>query len=276
MKKIILVLCFISFEALPWGATGHRVVGEIAELYLTKKAYKNIQFILKGESLARAANWPDEIKSEPETYSHTYNWHYTEWPENNEQHDHEHNGGKLIPAIDDNLKVLKNPKSTQSEKAFALRFVVHLIGDIHQPLHVGNGLDQGGNACKVVFQGINSNLHRVWDEDMINFTKLSFTEMTKFILDTTTKNDVQKIQSGTPLDWARESKELRNLVYPSEITPTPDQSYAYKNYCRIDSEVPIHLMPILGYQYSYKFMPIVERRLKEAGMRLAKLLNEVF
>jgi hypothetical protein len=276
MKKIIFIFFFISFNALPWGSTGHRVVGEIAEKYLTKSAYKNIQNILKGESLAKAANWPDEIKSEPETYSHTYNWHYTEWPDSHEHHDHEHNGGKLIPAIDENIKVIKNPKASREEKAFAIRFIVHLIGDLHQPLHVGNGLDQGGNACKVVFQGLPSNLHRVWDEDMINFTKLSFTEMTKFILDTTTKLDVNKIQKGTPLDWARESKELRNLVYPSEITPTPDQTFSYKNYCRIESEVPLNLMPLLGYHYSYKFMPIVERRLKEAGLRLAMLLNDCF
>ncbi len=281
MKNIFVMAVLFTILLTPshvwaWGATGHRVVGEIAQNYLSHKAQKKITKLLKGDSLARVANWPDEIKSDPTNYAYTYNWHYTDWPDESQTYDPDHNSGTLVTAIENNIKVLKDQNSKDEDKVFALKFLAHLIGDIHMPLHVGNGVDRGGNNCKVVFQNQATNLHKLWDEDMINFTKLSFTELAIFI-NVIKKDEVRKIQQGTALDWARESKGIRNSVYPKDLSADPNQISTQKSYCMTPPPpappLPQEKLPKLGYEYSYQFLPILERRLLEGGLRLAMVLN---
>lgn len=273
MKQLILLSLLFPFSAFPWGATGHRAVGEIAQKNLSAKAAAEVTKILKGQNFARVATWPDEIKSEPESYKHTYNWHYTDWADDMNQHDETNSSGKLMTSINDQLKVLKDPAATQENKLFALKFLVHLVGDLHQPLHVGNGVDQGGNACKVTYHGKSTNLHALWDEEMINFTNLSFTEFAKFASMGRTRAQRAEIMKGTPLDWALESKNLRATIYPDNVAPSKEPM-SVKEYCR--KEVTAEAQPKLEYGYAYKFMPVVERRIFEAGLRLAYLLNQTF
>lgn len=262
MKILILASLLGSVQAFAWGPTGHRAVGEVATSLLDADVALKIQQLLDGGDLARAATWPDEIKSEPETYRYTYTWHYTDWPDEMHDHSEEASSGQLLKSISEQLLVLKDPKATKEKKAFALKFVTHLVGDLHMPLHVGNGIDQGGNLCKVYFHKVATNLHAVWDEDMINFNKLSFTEFARFVKQALNAQNFAEWKKGTVVDWALESKQLRNTIYPDEA----------KAYCR--KEVTDAEMPRLGYEYSYKFMPIVEKRVLQAGVRLAKLLNE--
>lgn len=273
MKTFIVALSLMSSSAaFAWGATGHRVVGEVAQKFLEVDTIVKVHKILKGNSLARVSTWPDEIKSEPETYSHTYNWHYTTWQAND--HDHsEHtedaSSGFLLKSINDQLAILRDPNATDDQKAFALKFVVHLVGDVHMPLHVGNGTDQGGNYCKVTFHGKQFNLHALWDEGMIDFTGLSFTEITKFIMDDN-RSTIAATRSGTVRDWAEESKNLLPALYPNDVVVSTEPM-SIRNYCKKD--VTPEEMPKLGYEYSYKFMPVIEKRLFQAGVRLAMLLN---
>jgi hypothetical protein len=269
-----LVLLVSSGTAFAWGNTGHRTVGEVATKYLEGKTLKKITDLLKGEGLARAATWPDEIKSEPETYQHTYHWHYTTWPQEASEHSESNENsesGVLLKSISEQLTVLKDSKATKEQKIFALRFIVHLVGDLHMPLHVGAGTDQGGNLCKVSFHGRAMNLHSLWDEGMIEFTKLSYTELANFISAGKSAKDLKAIAQGSVIDWARESKEIVPSVYPLEITPSQGPS-AVRSYCKKD--VQPEETPKLSFEYSYKFMPIVEQRLFKAGVRLAVLLNE--
>lgn len=274
MKILILALSLVSANALAWGPTGHRVVGEIAHKFLDVETLSKVHRILKGESLAKVSTWPDEIKSEPQTYSHTFNWHYTTWAD--EVHDHsaereDATGGFLLKEISENLAVLKDPKATDEKKAFSLKFIVHLIGDLHMPLHVGGGNDQGGNYCKVTFHGKATNLHQLWDEGMIDFTNLSFTEMSRFVSEGRKIADITSWKMGDVLTWAQESKTLRNTLYPADVAPVANLVQTRK-YCQKD--VLPEDMPKLGYEYSYKFMPVVEQRLYQAGLRLAVLLNQ--
>lgn len=271
MKAFIVSALFISTSAFAWGPTGHRAVGEIAEKFMNPSALLKARNILKGNSLARAATWPDEIRSEPARYSQTYPWHFTDWADDAHDHDETNSSGKLMTAIETQLAVLKDPNAASEAKEFALKFIVHLIGDLHQPLHVGNGLDAGGNFCKVTFMGKAMNLHALWDEGMIDFTNLSFTEIAKFVTAGKTVEQVTAARSGTPIDWARESKELRGKVYPANVTE-PTAPMSIKAYCQ--KEVPADQIPKLSYEYSYQFMPIVEERLYLSGVRLAMLLNE--
>lgn len=271
MKSWILLSVLISTHALAWGPTGHRVVGEVAQMHLSPKASNKVKKLLKGESLAQASNWPDEIKSDPKNFGYTFKWHYTDWPDSMEKHDETHSSGSLVSSIKEQLKILKDKKATDEKKAFALKFLTHLVGDLHMPLHVGNGLDRGGNYCKVFFHDQKTNLHSLWDEGMINFTKLSFTELARFIQEGKNSKDLKAWMQGDLGAWALESKALRPALYPEEVKPSKDK-LQMPQYCAKD--VSDDKLPKLGYEYSYKFMPVLEQKLLQAGLRLAFLLNE--
>jgi hypothetical protein len=273
MKSLMLALMLLSVNAFGWGPTGHRVVGAVAEKHLDSSVHSKIIKILEGQSLSRVANWPDEIKSEPVKYSYTFNWHYTDWADDVHDHDETNSSGKLLSSINDQIAVLKNQEATNEAKAFALKFIIHLVGDLHQPLHVGNGLDQGGNFCKVIFQGQPMNLHSLWDEGLINFTKLSYSELADYVSQGHSVQQIQAWKSGTVLEWALESKELRGKIYPENVNPT-QAPMSIKQYCRKDVVVTSEETPKLSYEYTYKFVPVVEQRLYQAGLRLALVLNE--
>lgn len=274
MKTFLSALVLFSTSAFAWGPTGHRVVGEIAEKHISVETLSQVRKILGGESLARVANWPDEIKSEPAKYSYTFNWHYTDWKDDQETHDHEHSSGKLIPAIEEQIATLKDDKKSAEEKAFALKFLVHLVGDLHMPLHVGNGVDQGGNYCRVFFQNVQSNLHQVWDEAMIDFTKLSFTELAQFV-NRTHGQKTNEYKKGSILDWALESKQIRQNLYPAPVVVDQANPGALTYCLRPYNETPANL-PKLSYDYSYKFVPVLEKRLFQGGVRLAKILDDIY
>ncbi len=275
MKTLIAALMLVSSSAVfAWGNTGHRVVGEVATKFLDIDVLVKANRILKGQSLAHVSTWADEIKSEPATYQHTYNWHYTTWQTEDHEHgENEENSttGFLLKSINEHLAVLRDPKATDDQKAFALKFLVHLIGDIHMPLHVGNGTDQGGNFCKVTYMGKAWNLHALWDEGLIEYTNLSYTEMAKFVSEGKTGADVKAIRNSTVLDWALESKNIVPTMYPADVVPSTEPM-SIRNYCK--KEVLPEEMPKLSYEYAYKFLPVVERRLYEAGVRLGMLLNQ--
>lgn len=273
MKAFILTAVLFSSNAFAWGPTGHRVVGAVADKFLTIEVASKIHTILGGKTMAQVSTWSDEIKSEPETYSHTFNWHFTDWRDEDHQHDETHSSGKLLTAIKEQLDVLKNQDATPDQKEFALKFIVHLVGDLHMPFHVGNGLDRGGNSCRVTFHGQKTNLHALWDDGMIAETRLSYTELTNFVVRGRSFEDIIAWKKGTAVDWARESKDLRSAIYPQDVVPSKAQM-SVKQYCRTDIVVSQEEMPKLSYEYSYKFVPVVEKRLFQAGLRLAVLLNE--
>lgn len=275
MKTFIAALALMSSGAVfAWGNTGHRVVGEVATKYLNVETLVKAHQILGGHSLARVSTWPDEIKSEPTVYQHTFNWHYTTWQtadHDHSEHEEDSSTGFLLKSINEQLAVLRDPNATNEAKAFSLKFIVHLVGDIHMPLHVGNGTDQGGNYCKVTYMGKAYNLHSLWDEGLIDFTNLSYTELAKFVKDGRTAEEFQHAKSGTVVDWARESKMIVPTLYPADVTPATEPMSMLK-YCQ--KEVLPEDMPKLSYEYAYKHLPVIEKRLYQAGVRLAMLLNQ--
>ncbi len=252
MKKllIIVIASLFSFESMGWGATGHRATGYIAEQYLSGKARKKIRQILGHQSLAIASTWMDEIKSDS-TYDYANNWHWTTIPDGKRYIDVESNpDGKIIMMIEKITQDLKGGKLTQAQELEFLKMLIHLVGDIHQPLHVGKPGDQGGNQVKVKWFRSDSNLHRVWDSDMIEGTQLSYTELAES-LGKPDKITIKKWQAATVRDWAMESMSYRPKVYDIGNGS-------------------------LGYQYSYKYLPIAKERMLQAGVRLAGVLNAIY
>ena len=167
----------ISPAVFGWGQNGHRAIGQVAENHLSRKAKKEIRKILGDESLAMASTWMDEIRSDS-TYDHTHSWHWVTIPDGETYHDTEKNPeGDLIEATLRMIDSLESKTATMEEKKKYLRYLIHLIGDLHQPLHVGRGDDRGGNTVKIKWFYDNSNLHRIWDSEMIDDKQLSYTEI---------------------------------------------------------------------------------------------------
>lgn len=253
MKRFTLTLLglLFLFQAMPWGKTGHRVVGLIAERHLSKKAKKNIDKVLRNESLAEVSNYMDFIRSDNQ-YDHMSPWHYATIPNGQT---YEEAGipeeGDVIQVINRLTRELKVKKFTDGDEAFALKLLVHLIGDIHQPLHVGTGEDKGGNDVRVDYFWKPSNLHRVWDSGIIDGQQLSYTEYVAWI-DCVPKAKITEWQNSSVLDWAYESMTYREQVY----------------------ELPENKK--IDYQYDFKNLELVNLRLLQAGIRLAGVLNEIY
>ncbi|WP_029038557.1 S1/P1 nuclease [Salinimicrobium xinjiangense] len=236
-----------------WGRTGHRATGEVAEQHLTKKAKQKVREILDGQNLAFVSTYADDIKSDPAYRKHNP-WHYVNLEPGETQYTAEkaNPDGDLIYAINKSIEVLKDKNASREDKAFFLKMLVHFVGDLHQPLHAGRGEDKGGNDIQVRWFGQGSNLHRVWDSGMINDFQMSYTELAHNS-DELTKEEIRRIQQGSVLDWMYESKALANKVYDS-------------------AEVGEKL----GYEYMYKWFPVVHDQLQKGGLRLAKILNGIF
>lgn len=256
--KIYLLAVAILFSSFSfasendWGRTGHRATGEVAEQHLSKKAKRMIREILDGQNLAFVSTYGDDIKSDPE-YRKYNPWHYVNLEPGETEYTKEkaNPDGDLVHAINTSIAVLKDENASQEEKAFSLKMLVHFVGDLHQPLHAGRGEDKGGNDIQVRWFGDGSNLHRVWDSEMINDFQMSYSELAHNS-DELSREEIRKIQNGTVLDWMYESKELANKVYDS-------------------AEVGEKL----GYEYMYKWFPVVHDQIQKGGLRLAKILNEI-
>ena len=146
---------------------------------------------------------------------------------------------------------LKSDTLTLDEQQHALKSLLHLVGDIHQPLHVGNGNDKGGNDVKIKYFWKDSNLHRIWDSGMIDGQNLSYSEWVLRI-NHTDKEQITRLQGASINDWAMESMAMRPSVYD-----IGDK----KN---------------LTYRYDYDHIAQVDQRLLQAGIRLAGVLNDIY
>lgn len=258
MKNLLLIaaMVFSSFSFAgegDWGRTGHRATGEVAEGYLSKEAQQKINEILDGQSLAFVSTYGDDIKSDPK-YRKYGPWHYVNLEPGETEYTKEKANpkGDLLQGIRTCISVLKDPQSSKEDKAFFLKMLVHFMGDLHQPLHAGRGEDKGGNDIQVRWFGKGSNLHRVWDSEMINDFQMSYTELAAST-DRLSNKEVSKIKEGEVIDWMYESKELSKKVYES-----------------------VEIGEKLGYEYMYQWFPVAHDQLQKGGIRLAKVLNDIF
>ena len=258
LKKVLIgaALLYAPVQSMAWGTTGHRVCGQIAESYLTPKARSAVHAILGHESIALASNWADYIKSDP-AYNYLYTWHYVDlnkaytYPE-------------LVVFLKQDTDVdaytklnyligqLKKKGLSPKDKLLDLRMLIHITEDIHQPMHVAHADDKGGNDFKLTWFNKPSNLHSVWDSELIDYQQLSYTEYATAI-NFTTQREVKELQSAPISQWLFESNQIAEKLY-TDIKPGDNLSYKY-NFSHIDT---------------------LNRQMLKAGVRLAGLLNEIF
>lgn len=260
MKKIVLsvLVSFISLFLLSWGVIGHRAIGKIAENHLTSRARDSVKALLGTESLADVSTYADEIRSQ-DAFKNTGAWHYINLPLGLSESDFIK---KVSTMVDENVysalvrseHELTDSKSTRDQKIFALKFIVHLVGDLHQPMHVSREEDKGGNTIQLNYNGKGTNLHRLWDSGLIEKQGYTF-EQVAVNYDSASPAEIKKMQSDGIMTWIYESYLASSILY-AEVDSMKSRS--------IDDH------------YTTRHLPVVEERIEKAGIRLAGLLNLLF
>ena len=257
---VLLITALVTPPAWPWGGMGHRIVARIAQERLTPEALAAIHDLLGPEiSLVDLATWADEQKAIPDTDP----WHYVNVPISEVGYDPKYcpSRGCVVSKINDFRTILQDPKTGKEEKQQALKFLIHLITDIHQPLHVGDTGSRGGNQIQVRFYGQGSNLHRVWDSQIIEH------------------------YSNDENEWIRELTdglvELENAGAWSRVAPeewaTESLHWAKRAYCLPNEKTVMKSGTKLPDTYTYMVaVEIIKIRLAMAGYRVAWMLNDIF
>lgn len=256
MRRLLLSLALaatIASPAFAWGKTGHRVVAAIADDYLSDEAAAAVEEILGPESMAEAADWADFMRSDSSDFwrREANPWHYVTIPEGEMYADiTPPPEGNAITALEHFRAIAIDETQPLEQRQLALRFIIHLVGDLQQPLHAGNGTDRGANLFTCYFFEDLTNLHEVWDELLINYEELSYTEWTDWLTSKITAENVLVWSAATPAQWADESAAIRDTIYPDH--------------------------QILKWEYVYQTRPILRQQLSKGGVRLAAYLNEMF
>lgn len=268
MKKYLsaffcTALLLSSISTFAWGPTGHDVVASIAEQHLTKKARKALDELLEGKSIVYYSSWMDSIQNSPYWkggYDKTKTWHYANVDKGHTYQTMEKNeAGDVVTALTFITNEMKNNYAnlTDSVKVDYVKMIVHMVGDLHCPMHAGRKSDRGGNGTKVKWFGQPTSLHSVWDSKIVESARRwSYSEWTEN-LDRTSKQFKKSVMCGTYEEWFTETVEGAASIY---------------NYVEtLKGETPN-----LSYQFVYDFSPLLEDRLLTGGYRLAYVLNSIF
>ena len=255
MKRLILTsLCLLFARgAFAWGQKGHDVTAYIAECRLTPEAAEKVRKALDGYSPVYIANWLDFASYWPE-YAYSKTWHYLNIDEGETLESMSRNpGGDVLTAVTRLTEKLKSGRLTPEEETLSLKMLIHLVGDMHCPMHLGRLSDLGGNKRPVRFFGRDTNLHSVWDTNIPEAVhKWSYSEWQQQI-DRLTDEEAAQIAAGEPADWVKETHEICKEIYASSPEGTK-----------------------IEYDYIFKYTPVVERQFLRGGHRLARLLNEIY
>ncbi|MBB4855563.1 hypothetical protein HNP40_002970 [Mycobacteroides chelonae] len=230
--------------AAAWGPQGHNIVGAVADAKLTPAARAEVSRLLAGQAnptLAGVSNWADQVRpSRPETAP----WHYADIAENNCHYVPADNGNNVIEAIRTQSAILGDRSKSDAERQEALKFVVHFVGDIHQPMHDGYARDRGGNDIPLTYNGRSTNLHSVWDSGLLNTRGLNDAQYTQVIQSL----PAPELGSTDPVEWAQATCQIAVGAYPNTST--------------------------IGTDYTNQYWPIADAQLRLGGERLARLINE--
>jgi len=261
----ILILTLVALllpgpSAAAFGSKGHEVVGFLADRHLTPEAKLALREICRSPSLAYIANWADAIREDrPETAP----WHYVNLPEDADRFDAERDvppQGCVVERIEHFQRVLADERAGKEARLEALRWLVHLIGDLHQPLHASRKADRGGNSIQVKVhlggEERDTNLHSVWDTDLIETQGLSAADYAAALDEEISEQEISLWRRSEAGDWATESWRLA-------------RSHAY-----LDAKGDvIESGSSLTRSYFTTRVVVVDERLKQAGIRLAWVLN---
>lgn len=273
MKRIVLIVLstFIMMESVSlyaWGPMGHDVVASIAEQHLNRKTKRKINRLLGGHSIVYYSSWMDNIQNSPyweNGYNQTKTWHYANVDKGlTYQTMQKNENGDVVNSLEmlTDAMINRYDELTDSMKVDYVKMIVHMVGDLHCPMHAGRLSDRGGNNTKVKWFGQPTNLHSVWDSRMIDAArKWNYTEWVEQ-LDRTNRKYRKNVTEGSYEDWF--------------TTTVANASKIYNYVEAIDQQLPEEELPNLSYQFVYDFSPMLEEQLLLGGYRLAHVLNTIF
>ena len=241
---------FVS-QAFAWGQLGHFLIGYMAEQQMKKSVRKKVERILYPVSIARSGTWMDDNKSD-RAFDFANSWHYLNSKNGEYDPSTQEKTGDAYESIQRIKAELKAGNLEPKKEAELLKMLIHMVEDIHQPLHVGTGDDRGGNDVKIEFFGQPTNLHALWDSGMIDRQGMSYTEIGDELFRRLTPELKSTYRSATMQDWLKEAVSYRPMVYK-----LPENKK-------------------ISYQYMYENYSIAEERLIAASVRLAQILNEIY
>lgn len=252
--RLAAIVAAAALPAWPWGADGHRLIAEIAAIHLTPAARAQIARLLPaGETIVTVAPWADEIRPQRRESAP---WHYINIPidaPRGQWQPYCPNNDCIITAIERFSARLADQSLPAAEREEALRFLVHFVGDLHQPLHCGDNRDRGGNDVPAVFRNRATNLHSIWDTPLLRET-IERPGVRERLLRKAGRRETSRAMQGGPADWVWDSWEI-------------SKGYAYRS-------LPLERPAVLGDEYAAGAYPYIEKQLRLAGLRLAALLNQ--
>lgn len=253
MKKtlICLLTCTTSLILISWGFKGHRAVATIAQQHLTGNAAYVVSAYLNGQPMEAVSTWADENRD-----SKTAPWHFLNLPLGLSHEAFvrfvQESDNNVYTAILKMEATLKDPATSAEQKSEALKYLIHFVGDAHQPMHISRKEDKGGNTIQLRFDDKGTNLHSLWDSKLIDHEGLSQEDIAKNY-DKATPAEIKKWQSDSPMEWIWESYQISTELYAgAKPGQTIDEAY-YTNY-----------------------IPTIRKRIDQAGIRLAGELNRLF
>lgn len=256
MKQIAVFILIIAtaFNAMAWGPKGHDTVAYIAEKHLSKRTLKRVTEILDGKSLVYVANWMDNA-SHTDEYAYTKTWHYVnvDPEEGTYANSKKDVAGDAVTAINALVDNLKSGELTPEQERVQLMMLIHIVGDIHCPMHAGRKSDRGGNGTQVKYFGKQKKLHSVWDSEIVESAhRWGYSEWQEQV-DRATAKQEKAMAQGTPNDWIEETVVLANKLYQDAAEVSN-----------------------MSYDYVAEYAPVIEQQFLKGGIRLAKLIEEIY
>ncbi|WP_345952928.1 S1/P1 nuclease [Mucilaginibacter sp. PAMB04168] len=253
MKKYSFLSGGIVLAALglvSWGFKGHRAVATIAQHHITSNTAYTVSAYLKGEQMDEVSTWADENR-DPKTAP----WHYINLPLGLSRNAFvkavQESDNNVYTAILKTEATLRDLNASTEAKNEALKYLIHLVGDAHQPMHVSRKEDKGGNTIQLRFDNKGTNLHSLWDSKLIDHEGLSQEDIVKNY-DTATPAEIKKWEADSPIEWLWESYQITTELYANA---KPGQN--------------------IDEVYYQKYIRVIRKRIDQAGIRLAGELNRV-
>lgn len=268
IARLLVLVALLPLNAYAWGSKGHAVVAEVAERGLSPNVAAQIRQLNFGAPLREIASLPDDWRAEETKGLRTTDTgaqHYSNTPNDQAMFDRARdckNDQCVVAAIEKNIAILENKTLERDKRREALIYIVHFMGDLHQPMHAAGGqikdeqsgqmvMDRGGNLVKIRFFGVETNLHSAWDSMLIDWGPQSVDDYADHLLKYETRGrSVEELQRGTVVDWFNESHHA-----------AVHDAYAIGN-------------GSLGGEYAQKNIGIVYERLLRGGLRLRKVLED--
>ena len=257
-RVTLLLLPFCSIPGFAWGPEGHRLVARIAGQMLTPAAAARVSATLApGETITALSSWADEVRN---IRKETEPWHFIDIPIDSAGLDMQRDcppAGCVIREIAGFRKQWRDESLSPAARREALLFLVHFVGDMHQPLHCANNHDRGGNEVTVAFEGTRVNLHHLWDSVLLDRMPPEdqlFAALRRAI----TPAERAAWSGGSVESWAQESFEAaRQVVYGG--LPKVERGETLQ----------------LGEDYQRMAEPVIRQQLEKAAVRLSAILNEM-